>query len=1542
MSEEQLRHYLSDADPYFADEEEDTLEVEHQLEDDQEVDNLEVILNNHKEEEVIIKDNKEEGVITKDTKEEGVIIKDNKEEEATKEDNKEEKDTKEEDTKEEDTKEEDTKEENTKEENTKEEDTKEEEEDDDEDDSNSESDGEIEPFEEESDDDDNDTHSVFQNWYLNSSTLDPAVRFNENIEDIIRDKTYTFADLPRMPHLPLHLEELEDIHQDAVHIHSFSWGHTMKQRDLFGLLDNIHDLRLNLEAFINSIDHDKTKPITDLNEYLNKVYKVIVKASPSLVQDWEQSIIRQHPHHPLLTASEPLELLEDKLFVESVIIFLAAILHNKKILIEDPSFVNLSKRLAIDHDFLEYFSPLTIVQKLFFIKDVRVAFHFNSLIVPLFLGDSGDPQESFKEVKKEIEDLQGLDTPLWADEDEKAKVLLDDFVLAGDYLGEDVKEKFKKFLEDKYPSTDLIPMPESFTHLSDTTEGERTQLLNSKLEESYHSILSPQEQKVDEKTLEKALLSTRLAHPVQGGSNNDDGALPLDIKCLSCPQPQSTLSQLATLYATSTTQNQVNVFRTQVVAEYKDKEDITRAIIMDEIEKALSAQTISKDTATFLRKMMEIYNSLEMIPSAAPYVIQNFSSLLSLVSLPKSKQPSYVSASKPPLVVDDNLKLTTAIDYPSLLSQFKKTYLTFAEQVDVVKFLRSPNERSPTAQHAYDAFKQNQSVLVYLFANLGIQFPPNFVLMTREEKAFLFTNTVVPILKEFSLSENHHILEQAKKGNDTPRTRSLLAYSKLPPHKIDLFSGKGAMERRKVRQTLRPSMLIGENVHRDNVTFHDFDLYITKPWMIYGPHHKWVLKILDPNPKYEVFKGASHLNQTVFEPSQRFWNWYKHHLNQILFAHGVWSEHSFFSKFELWLLHVPTNTLVLSMDKARYTTEIEYLQKVIQPFEAETTYLNNDQLDGLSSLFNDKIEIVKAFMDHAKTTKQSIKAMVFQMFTVLEMGKLDPYIFNAVKTLPTIKFFEPVENLEVVVFTKVFDLLVDFKLTTPMYRTYMQSLFAIHTTSPNIFLSSYSNQYRNACDNFDKIEGPVVFYYINAKGTLSGAGFADLNLILNKKGKFPPQVESQIQALAIPEPSKRSDLFVTQLEVLRQLTPKAENPSEALLKACLKESENQILSATPGWESIGSDPALTKVLNDLDITTSPMRELAKEHLVIEVVKNFWDKVMGELDDLPQQWSKWPKFQKEFETAKTFTARKLVFEKHDLLKQLAVPDLTLPNLVDYLVMKQTKQTDTSLPKCTLCNRKYAMKSFISKPNGFEELWICHNEQCFQVLFAEDKIPPLSSQHINTGEIRSNIIKLFEPFPDSPSNDQILTFDIEVFSEAFVRAKATYIFQLYKRLVLDDQPEAKDDLSTRDELKTLFALQAFKDATKASFHPVTEVNFMELVKDLVAYDPSLTKEFLESKLGLEDRELLSLNLPIQLFHHLIAQGFKQWGHYPSSLPQELLNKRMALLPPLFEFFAITGDETLEVKVEKLFENEKFGEALQSVLVMPVFKKEEEYEM
>ena len=163
-----------------------------------------------------------------------------------------------------------------------------------------------------------------------------------------------------------------------------------------------------------------------------------------------------------------------------------------------------------------------------------------------------------------------------------------------------------------------------------------------------------------------------------------------------------------------------------------------------------------------------------------------------------------------------------------------------------------------------------------------------------------------------------------------------------------------------------------------------------------------------------------------------------------------------------------------------------------------------------------------------------------------------------------------------------------------------------------------------------------------------------------------------------------------------------------------------------------------------------------------------------------------------------------------------------------------------------------------------------------------------------------------------------------------------------MVLDDQPEAKDDLSTRDELKTLLALQSFKDATKASFHPVTEVNSMELVKDLVAYDPSLTKEFLETKLGVEDRQLLSLNLPIQLFHHLIAQGFKQWGTQPSSLPQELLNKRKALLPPLFEFFAISGDEGLEAKVEKLFEHEKFREALQNVLVMPVFKKEEEYEM
>ncbi len=355
-----------------------------------------------------------------------------------------------------------------------------------------------------------------------------------------------------------------------------------------------------------------------------------------------------------------------------------------------------------------------------------------------------------------------------------------------------------------------------------------------------------------------------------------------------------------------------------------------------------------------------------------------------------------------------------------------------------------------------------------------------------------------------------------------------------------------------------------------------------------------------------------------------------------------------------------------------------------------------------------------------------------------------------------------------------------------------------------------------------------------------------------------------------------------------------------------------------------------------------MRELAKEHLVVETVKHFWDKVMSKLADLPQQWNKWSKFQKEFEAAKTFPARKLVIEKYDLLKHLAVPDLILPNLVDYLVMQQTNRLSSSPPKCPLCNRKYAMKSFISKPNGFEELWICHNEQCFQVLFAEDKIPPLSSQHINMGEIRSNIIKLFEPFPDSPTPDQILTFDIEVFSEAFVRAKATYIFQLYKRLVLDDQPEAPDTLSTRDELKTLLALQSFKDAVKASFYPVTEVNSMELVKDLVAYDPSLTKEFLESKLEVADRQLLSLNLPIQLFHHLIAHGFKQWGTQPSSLPQELLNKRKALLPPLFEFFAISADDTLEVKVEKLFEHEKFREALQNVLVMPVFKKEEEYDM
>ena len=371
-----------------------------------------------------------------------------------------------------------------------------------------------------------------------------------------------------------------------------------------------------------------------------------------------------------------------------------------------------------------------------------------------------------------------------------------------------------------------------------------------------------------------------------------------------------------------------------------------------------------------------------------------------------------------------------------------------------------------------------------------------------------------------------------------------------------------------------------------------------------------------------------------------------------------------------------------------------------------------------------------------------------------------------------------------------------------------------------------------------------------------------------------------------------------------------------------------------------------------------MRELAKEHIVIEVVKQFWEQVFHGLSQLPKQWNKWGKFKSEFTSARSAKDRENLLAKFGVIQQLGLvpdPSLLTANILDYLTMLYLPQTPLE-SKCALCNRKNAMKTYINKPNGFEEMWVCVNEQCFQAFLAEDKIPPLRTAHINTGEIRSNILKLFEPFmttdelvvsnkkgglPHSTDSqlwkDLVLTFDIDVFSESFIRAKSTYIFQLYKRMVLDSHPDASNSLSTRDELKALLALPEFKQAVASSYEPVTEVNSMELIKELVAYDPTLTKEFLVSKLveagaTPEERELLSQNLPIQLFHYLIAQGFKKGGTTASFLPQELLNKRLNLLPPLCEFFA-------EPKLEQLVDNEKFSEALRNVLVMPVFTPEPE---
>ena len=1310
--------------------------------------------------------------------------------------------------------------------------------------------------EEDEEDSDNDEeehnkHMEFQEWFLNVD----APHINDSGHEIEEQAKYFFDTPLYIPSFPKITLAANETLPDALKLLYTKANFTsilnslkgnVRKKTMFEYLDALHGVQkqiISLEEL-----EENNKKIADwtpqLNTYLSRVYQSILAGNPKAVSDWEHRARKLHRHHSsslpfFKTAKEDEEETHTDLTSQEIIlVFLATILNNKKILLDDKEFYDLQQKMQIDPRFLEFFRGLSTVQKLLFIKQIKVSTLFNTYIVPLFLH-----RENIETAETSETSLDSLLTPIKPDKLPPINLLVSDFILEGDYLANE-REKIKDFLEAYYYAT---PLEESmvdkiYQGLLKSLPKPRDALLNDSLENVFTTVFSPEESAIHVKTLEQAIVLVGAPHRLQH-EYRDTAFKTMDVKCLSCSlDVESSLQSLTKMYSDHKIQHEVNTFRKELLEKYKD--DITPKIILEEIHAKAVEQKLSFESIAFLKKVLEIYESLELIPRIKhDYNIRDFYTLLNLNTVSAVEQKNY-------FIADEVQKIKYVFD-PTLLPQvFKELY------GKVQTFLKIPNTPEGTS-------------LLREFGKIW--------------SAYKLTEPL----------ENEHVFNELRQGRQGSFLRSLVVLCKSTRSSpIHVFTPSQSKERRAKRQndSFTPKQIIARMMRRECVNFYDFDLQQTKPWRSITAKER-------PNAEREYMKKHT-------------------------------------PKFE-----VGVGTLSDDKTQLLKVELITLLEKTLGSLNKRSAIIFDPQ-----KLSKDLTEV---FLNHFRNL--SLKTMLFQFFLIYNLITIKPIFFHSFfllnsDKLPYLKVYNIMPEILVsdqsafetklnfVIFQQVFGLLVKLKYASPMYKTFLDALYLVNT-NPQIFMSSHANQYKNLCENFDTLEGPIVFYYTNQDTEeLHGAGFAELNEILNNQESFAISKAAceAIQSLVIPEQTQPGDIFITQTELLRQLSTKLDSPSTALVVDCLKEAANM-------YEESEKLSPIRKILKELEINTYPLRGLAKEHITTQVLKTFWDKVLYALSELQQTWSKWKTFASDFTLEETHRkrlgqvradrkTREAVIKKFGLLQHLPVQNidsaLIINSLVDYLTLLLVPESpNVAEHNCDLCNKRVTMKTYVARPTGFEEVWVCNNEHCFQSTLSEDKLPPLSSAHITTGEIRANLNKLFESFLTSDQlhhsswKEVVLSFDIKNFPETFFKAKSPYIFQLYKRFVLDEHPEQSDKNSPEEELEELFKLEAFKKAVRNSFADIVSIDIMSLVKDLLI-PPSTFKGTSEL-------------LPIQKYHGLISTQ-KKWGS--SWLPEEIIKERSKLIQSVYDYFIDGGAETNPHKqVNALFENEKFKEALTNVLVL-----------